>query len=326
VDLLLIMDTNTAQEQSLPTTSSNGPKPITQGGRLGKRPFFKNKNKHSGPPAKRQMATFSKTPENKLSSVYPLQHQFELATTFTGVRYVSQCFYDILSSRDGKMTQLFSANEFYYIVLLSVYYRCATITNMAKTSIIFGLSDLKNVIMDILLPDAVATYVETFGSIKLSSDAVVIPYFRGINEMQTLAGFVDPVTVIRTINQRRGESDEQPYHVHGDWNLAPQIIVNYTKAISRALKNAIDLRRVNFAEPEGRPEFLSCYEVDDHSKIRCYSLDKVDQTVCQLGATYRLRNTAVQDFGVVMEPMFGAPTIEADVFMTNHFLKSLRTT
>lgn len=319
------MDTNTAPDQSLPTTSSNGPKPITKAVTLGKRPHFKNK-KHQGPPAKRQTASFTKTPENKLSSVYPLQTQFELATSYTGVRHVTQCFYDILTSRDGKMTSFFTANEFYYIVLLSIYYRCATITNMAKTSIIFGLSDLKNVVENIMLPDAIATYVETFGSVKLSSDASIIPYFRGFEEMKILPGFVDPKTVIRDINEQRTACDETTFTVHGIWSLAPQIIVNYTMAVSRALKNAIDLRRVNFTEPEGRPEFLSCYEVDEHSKIRCYAIDKIDQLSCQLGATFRLRNTSEQDFGVKMEPMFGAPTVEAAVFLAGHFLRSLRNT
>jgi hypothetical protein len=317
------MEPNTTQEQNLPSTSSNGSTKPPAKINLGKRPFFKNKHNRNEPPVKRAVATFSKTPENKLTSTYPLQQSYELATLFTGVRYVSLCFYDLLSARDGKMTQLYTCNEFYYIILLSVYYRCAVVANTAKTTVIFGLSDLKNMIENIELPDAIATYVETFGSVKLSSSAVITPYFRGINEMQNLPGFIDPVTVIRGINQLRADNEDQPYPIFGDWSLSPQIVVKYSKASSRALKGSIEFRRVNFNEVEGRPELLCCYEVEGEN-VKCAAYDKVEQSQCQLGAAFRLHGFTSLDYGVPLVPMFGAPTVNADVILTNHFLRSLR--
>jgi hypothetical protein len=316
------MDINVA-EPVTPTTISKDPKQPNPSKPRGKRPFFKN-NKKDGPPAKRQMASFDRLPEPKLSSTYPLQMQFELATQFSGIRYVTNCFYDLLTVKDGKMTSFFTAYELYYVVLLSVYYRCATITNMAKTSIILGLSDLALVIEDLLLPDAIATYVETFGRVKMSSGATVIPYFRGIADMQLLPDFIDPVTVIRTINQNREVGHLSPYTISGDWSLSSQVIVNYTKSLARVSKNIIEFRKVNYQEKEGRVEFLSCYEVDGHTKLKCFAYDNIDHASCQLGAAMRFRHTSQPDVGVIMEPMFGASDIEADVILTNHFLKSFR--
>jgi hypothetical protein len=317
------MEPQRAEQSTPPTLSSEPKQPPT----IRKRPFFKNNNNkqnREGPPSKRQMATFSKTPETKLSSTYPLQLQFELATQFTGVRHVTNCFYDLLSVRDSKTTSYFSALEFHYIVLLSVYYRCATVANTAKTTIILGLHDLSIALKGLLLPDAVATYVETFGRFKLSSGASVVPYFRGIHDMQHLPGFVDPVTGFRTINQIREEKELPPYGAQGDWNISIQIITNYSKALARMSKGIVDFRSVNFDELEGRAEFVSCYEVDGNTRIRCYSYDNVDQAACQLGAAFRFRHCGQPDVGVNMEPMFGAPDIEYDVTLTNHFLKSFR--
>lgn len=316
------MEPQRAEQSTPPTLSSEPKQPSTQ---RGKRPFFKNNNKHKeGPPSKRQMATFSKTPETKLSSTYPLQNQFELQTQFTGVRHVTNCFYDLLSVRDSKTTSYFSALEFHYIVLLSVYYRCATVSNAAKTTIILGLHDLSIALKGLLLPDAVATYVETFGRFKLSSGATVVPYFRGIHDMQQLPGFVDPVTGLRVINQIREDKELQPYASQGDWNISIQIITNYSKALARMSKGIVDFRSVNYDELEGRAEFVSCYEVDGNTRIRCYAYDNIDQVSCQLGAAYRFRQSGQPDVGVLMEPMFGAPDVEYDVILTNHFLKSFR--
>jgi len=317
------MELQRAEQSTPPTLSSEPKQPTTL---RGKRPFFKNNNKHNreGPPSKRQMATFSKTPETKLSSTYPLQLQFELATQFTGVRYVTNCFYDLLSVRDSKTTSYFSALEFHYIVLLSIYYRCATVSNAAKTTIILGLHDLSIALKGLLLPDAIATYVETFGRFKLSSGATVVPYFRGIHDMQHLPGFVDPVTGLRTINQIREERELQPYGAQGDWSISVQLITNYSKSLARMSKGIVDFRSVNYDELEGRSEFVTCYEADGNTRIRCYAYDNIDQASCQLGAASRLRRSGQPDVGVIMEPLFGAPDAEADVILTNHFLRSFR--
>lgn len=288
-----------------------------------RKPF--RKNIKDAPPAKRMLAQFNKVPEPKISSTYILRPYFELSTSFIGVQYIANSFYNILHARDFKMTRFFTQLEFYYILLLSVYYRCALVSNNAKTSLNFELSNMKTMIKDVLLPDALATYVESFGQVKTSSDAIFIPLFRNFEDMLQLAGFINPSSLLNRVNIAREEDGLPHYASHTVWSLAPQIVVNYTQATTRALKNAIELRRVNFEEMEGRPEFLSVYEVSDGSTLSCYALDKIDHNQCQLGAAFRYRTKEqISAGGFQISPMFGAEDIEPDVRLSSHFRDSIR--
>lgn len=328
------MDISVAQEQNVSTSTASAgskPAPKQQGtfhkNNNGKRPFNRSAKAPSKqePPAKRQMATFSKKPETKISSTYLLQPYFEIATQFNGVQYIANTFYDILSCRDSKMTNLFTADEFYYIILMSVYYRCASVANAAKATIIFGFSDLKSMMEHVLLPDAIATYVETFGNVDLSNGITVLPYFRDIGEMTNLALFARPQVVLDRINLSREEADNLPYPIHGNWRLCPTIIVQYMKAVTRALKNAIELREVKYTELSGRPELLAIYSVEDNRQLQCKALDKLDQSQCQLGAAFRFRTSEMLAIvGEPLIPLYGAPNIDSDVVLTTHFSNSLR--
>jgi len=328
------MENNTSNTTELPLpkekeipTNRQPPQPIVtpqRGNKRGNKRGNPRRGNFSGLPDKRQKSEFIKQPETTLQTTYLLLSYFELATSFYGVRHVATSFYNVLRARDRKLTDLFSVDEFYYVILLSVYYRCATIANKAKGTLIFGMSDLKTATENLLLPDVIAKYIETYGMVKKSDGVTVYPYFRDIDNFDN-AGFVNPGFVLDRINEQREAMNLQPYNRRGEWSISSELIVKYMTAVSRALKNAIELRTVTYSETEGRMEFLAVYETSDNGYLRCKALDKIDLAACQLGSAYRFHHPDfIRDFGVPFVPVYGAPDIDPDIELSAHFNASLR--
>jgi hypothetical protein len=323
-ELKLANESNQSSEPSATTNKQNGLPSHPNGNR--KKSFqLKRKANFNGESGKNKLAKFSKKPETSISSVRPLDTVFEIITSFLGIRHVAQSFYEILHARDSKMTNLFSELEFAYVIQLSVYYRCARIANECKTAFLPRLSDLKTLIDGLLLPDCIATFVETFGIVKLTNGASVCPYFRNHATMTQTVGFVDLADTLRSINRERQNYDLPPLDINPDnWNINEEIVLKYARASSRALKNAIELRPVDYNNTEGRPEFLTVYEVDGRH-IKCRSFDKIDSTQCQLGACYRLRTAEMmQEGGTQFPVLFGTDNVRPDVHLNYHFIRALR--
>lgn len=266
---------------------------------------------------KRTEATFEKKSDSPVLSVYNLLPVFELQTAFLGILEISRAFYDILLAKDAKMTNLFSCDELTYTLSLCVYYRCATVANRSNTKIIFGLSYLKSMVEGLLLPDVLAQFVETFGQVKLSNGCIIAPLFDGYHHMRRQNGFVDPLTILRRM-------ELEP--THEEWALHSRPVLRYAQACSRALKNAMELRNVNYAMLEGRPELLACYSFSDDGTYNVSAIDKIDQKQAQLGAAYRIRisNYLELDVGLAIQPSLGAPNINPAMFLTQHILNALR--
>lgn len=281
--------------------------------------------KHGG---KRSKASFDKKPETKVASVRPLDNYFEINITLDGITHLAEIFYGMLRSRDSKMTALFTELEFRYVLTMSVLYRLATIANYHHSAFIGKLSDLKTLAHGLLLPDVIATYVETFGIVTLQNGAKVIPFFRGYQHVRRHMPMADLNNIVQMINMYDLEEYETQYWADpDDWGLCDAIVLKYSKACSRALKNAIELRPVKYDEYEGRPEFLSCYKsnrFDTH--VECLAIDKIDSQQCQLGASYRLRtHETLRMNGTYLPPLFGTDSVRPDVFLVNHFNKAWRT-
>lgn len=274
---------------------------------------------------KRKKPSFNEGKISKNPTCFKLSNYFELATMFTAVEAVTHVFYNMMIARDNKISNLICHDEFLYVTILSIYYRCAVVSNYAKATIIFGLSDLKTVMENILLPDVIATYVETFGVVKLSSGIEVVPYFRDIAEMSNLAGYLDIRSILRAINVTRREHNLPDYQARGEWSVSPELIVNYTSSMTRMLKNSMQLRKVNFSEMEGRPEFLTVFSVLPDGQLDCKSIDLIDLNQCQLGSAYRFRTVdLIEAHGTQFPLIYGAPAIEPKVMLANVFAEALR--
>lgn len=296
--------------------------------RTGQKRKFVSKNKPNSnyPPkhgkfnstnGKRTEAKFEKKSDSPVLSVFTLLSVFELHTAFMGVIEIARAFYNILHSRDSKMTNLFSIDDLTYTLLLSTYYRCAYVTNHSATKIIFGLSQLKSVVEGILLPDVLATFVETFGQVKLSDGSTIAPFFDSYDRMKRQPGFVDPKTIL----DRMGLQPIEP-----EWSLNAEPVLRYMQASTRALKNAMELRPVKYTELEGRPELLGNYRISEDGTYKVTALDKIDQKQAQLGAVCRFRTEHFNQFrvGIALQPRFGAPDIMPNMFLTNYIVTALR--
>lgn len=182
---------------------------------------------------------------------------------------------------------------------------------------------MKIAVDELLLPDSIAQYVETFGEVKLSNGTTVIPLFKGILD-QPDYGFLNPTIILERINRRREEDGIPPYPIVYGW-FCPRIITQYSIAVARALKNAIALRSVDNKILDGRNELLAGFIHGDHMQLECIAYDKISVTECQLGAAMRIRfPELVQEMGVPFVPVYGAPSINPESVLIAHFMRNLR--
>lgn len=284
-----------------------------------KRPFPNKRRKVALPQSheKRQKAEFNQQKDVTIVSTFLLLPVYELFTETLGINRVCRNFYNIMHARDHKLTSQVSIEAFTYTVLLSVLNRMVRIANTSKTAIILHTSDLNTITKDILLPDAIATFVETFGIVTLSNGTKVVPFFRDYPRMQLLPGFLDPLMLLH-------DMELEPEFTN--WGLHTRPVLDWQVASTRALKNMMELRTVRYDEIEGRPEFLACYHYDVNGRLSPTSIDKMDIHQCQLGAAYGIRRRSYQDlkFGLSTDPVYGAPDCERDLVLTTHFRNTLR--
>lgn len=309
------------QEQPTQNRPRQAPKrPPPQKSNRFSKPFPKKSkpNESNVKDGKNNQASFEKKADITTITTYCLLPVYELFTSTFGLPTVCKLFYNILRARDAKMTAIVSELDLTYTVLLCAIHRMITITNHFKTTIIFHSSDLRTIVKDVLLPDALATYVETLGMVTLSNGTKVIPYFRGYTEMIRTTGFLDPIELLRQM-----EPPLEPSIT--EWALNPQPVIRWMNASTRALKNAMDLRSIKYDEIEGRPEFLANGDIIE-GNLHCTAVDKIDQNQCQLGAAYRFRDSAYQleSIGLPLPTLFGASPTQLEMVLSAHFRKALR--
>jgi len=285
------------------------PPPIKK---VSKRPMRKPIPKQ---PLKRAKASFEKKPVASLTLTPPLFPNFELATSFLHVPATADVYFDMIRSKDQKILNDFTSKEFQYIVLLCVYYRCATITCEMKIRQIQDRNLLGESVNTIQLPNIVAQFVETFGSVPYLGQRV-IPYFRNYQRMITKVGFLDPRILLRQI--LNGDYDSRD--VESDWAVYHPIIEKYQKAIARALKTPLAVRTPNYGSVEGRAEFLSVYEPESQGKVSCYSIAPAEIYSCQLGCAYRFRtHDMLRMHGTFVPGLFQAAAVRPESVLRSHF-------
>lgn len=281
-------------------------------------------------------ASFEKRSSAPISTTYPTLTIYEIATSFLNVNNICEIYYSIMQNRDRKFTSCFSSSEFSYIIHLSIYLRCALITTASKTSVIFGLSDLKSLLSDILLPVPMCEYIETFGLIELTSGLKVIPYFRDLTEMCTKPGFIKTRVLYNRINadRRTAMLPEAAHRIYAGQPLddpnaliiCPDVVQRYSNAVSRAYTKAIRVRKVDYSNINGRAEFLTSFEHTADGMTNCFSLEPISIPECQLGAAYGFHfNELTSQFGEGFAFRFECARVDRDIIITNHFNSVLLT-
>lgn len=280
-----------------------------------KRPYPSKRTLNEG---KRSKASFDKKEVGKhVASTTLIYTSYDIETSFHGIRTLCETLYAILVNRDQKLSNLLTANHLIYVTLLSSIYRCLSVSSKSTTTVIRNLSYLKEAVHDLLLPDILCQYVETIGYIKLSTGATVIPFIRSYLSMKNCLDFVDPCSILAIMG--RPECDN-------DWSIDDEVILQYKRAISRFLKNAVQLRLVNFSEQEAKPEFLAVYHTLPGGRIQPEAFEQMNATQCTLGAVYQFRNSRESDNwnGLVPPVLHEATAVHLVTYVTDYILHHLK--
>lgn len=311
---------NTTEDASSKTTVTDKPTetpgssaPSKTGQR--KRPFSTTRKE----PAKRAKASFSQqNTARQIATTTPILTAYELETSYRGIFLLCNTLYSILTKRDQKISTLITAHHLQYVTLLSIIYRALLIASNSTTTMVRNLSYLKDTVQNLLLPDVLCQYIESIGYIKLSSGITVIPYIRNYTTMRNTAiDFIDPAGILTQLGIEVPDTD---------WAVEDRVILDYKQAISRVLKNALQLRKVNNTELEAKPEFLASYKSLDDGKLCPMAFESMNQAQAQLGAVYMFRSSeSYHEWDGLRPPLVHeAVSISPDHFMTDYILHLLK--
>lgn len=305
-----------------PPTSNQNPKsvlpPAPSAANKRKRPYKRPFPSNAKTDGKRAKASFDKSEVAKhVTFTSVIRTAYELDTSFRGVIDLCSIFYNILQNRDSKIANLMTAYHLQYVTLLSIIYRCCLVAQTSTTTIIRNLSYLKETVDKLLLPDVICQYVETVGYYKMSTGITVIPYIRRYNVMKEQLDFVDPVAILAMMNLPDPETD---------WSINDDVILQYKSAISRVLKNAVQLRLVNNVELEAKPEFIACYEVLPDRRIVPSAFEQMNATQCTYGAVMKFRDVRTQTEWNGIKPPVVQETkaVDGNTFITDLILHHLK--
>jgi len=265
-------------------------------------------------PEKNQIAKFAKLQNTPITFSTPILTTFELHTEFTGAVTIAGTLYDILRFRDYRLTQGFTKHEFQYVTLLATYYRCALLTNHSKSAIIHYTGLLKESVKDVFLPDVICDYIETLGHIRLSSDISVIPYFRDYPTMRRKPSFIDAFDYLTA---------EQQQEVLPHWSINDEVIVRVVQALSRALKGALNLRRVS-ESMEGHQRMIAGYEHVEFGRIVGRFPEKIDCNEGVLGTCMLFRGIGEYPDGIQVVMVHEIPPVVSETYLTEWIQKSIK--
>lgn len=304
----------TATPVSTPTDSS---KPLPKSGPKRKRPFPQKRNADPVP-SKRAKATFDKSETAKhVSFTTPIFTAYEIDTSFRGIISLCEVFYQILVNRDQRIANMIDANHFVYVTLLAAIYRSLLVSSRSTTHIVRNMSFLKETVHDLLLPDVLCQYIETIGYHKLTSEFTVIPFIRSYAYMRgDVPTFVDPAAILIAM--------DRPVPDGVDWAINDGVILEYKRAISRVLKNAVQLRCVNNSELEAKAAFGAVFR-RDNGRVIPLSFERMSAAECTLGAVYQFRDIDREEEWHGIRPLVVHETtaVVVDNYLTDHILKHL---
>lgn len=283
-----------------------------------KRPFKRPSSTPAKNTGKRVKANFDKSEVAKhVTFTSVIRTAYELDTSFRGIFDLCSIFYNILQNRDSKIANLMTAYHLQYVTLLSIIYRCCLVAQTSTTTIIRNLSYLKETVDKLLLPDVICQYVETVGYYKLSTGITVIPFIRRYGIMKEQLDFVDPVAILAMMNLPDPGTD---------WSINDDVILQYKSAISRVLKNAVQLRLVNNVELEAKPEFIACYETLPDRRVVPSAFEQMNATQCTYGAVMKFRDVETRNEWQGIRPpvVHETKAVDCNTFLTDLILHHLK--
>lgn len=313
INTVALESTNTSSKNE---TRSQPPLPTAAVNR--KRTYVRPKFQAAHSNGKRAKASFQKSEVAKhVAFTTTIRTAFELDTSFRGVLDLCSIFYNILLNRDSKIANLMTAQHLQYVTLLSIIYRCCLVASSSTTTIIRNLSYLKETVDKLLLPDVICQFVETFGYYKMSTGITVIPYIRRYNIMKEHLDFIDPCALLAQMNLPDPQTD---------WSIDDDVVIQYKNAISRFLKNAVQLRLVNNVELEAKPEFTACYDILRDGRVLPSAFEQMNATQCTYGAVMKYRDVRTQNEWLGIKPpvVHETKAVDSNTFITDLVLHHLK--
>lgn len=158
----------------------------------------------------------------------------------------------------------------------SVYYNTARIHNT---------SDLKHATKRLLLPGAIARYIESIGMTYLTPTYSVVPYVDDYRNLFSNTDMYDPLISLMVADR------EDP---HTPWSIDVEWITAYCEAIRSYTGNRLCFRAIQRDAFLGRAEMLVAYQ-NTADKLIPYTPKVLSKEVALTGAKYRFRDVDRRD-------------------------------
>lgn len=209
---------------------------------------------------------------------------FPVYTSNLGCTSLTQLVFQVIRLKDYRLATNITQLQLEYVTTISF---CNRVVQTAKTygyAFPNGASRLKEVASGIKLPAILASYIETIGSVGLSSGATIVPFAADYHQLFPDGSdmMLDPATVL--LQAGRPIPD-------GDWALDVDWILAYNAATTRSTRSGGQFRLVDNSGFVGDSKMTVSW-TGSHGipEITPLSSEKLTRSEMSLGACYRFRD------------------------------------
>lgn len=272
-----------------PTSSAmKRPHPGAKGG-------FKTKQRRFNSKTTTGQPSYQSTPLPSTIVVQPIQTFFSVHTGSKNLIKFVDLIYQVIVSRDHKMSRNLTPEHLEYVSLLSFHYRLVQVGLKAGYSFpTFSISNLKMAAESLLLPDPICKFIECIGVTRLPNGMTIVPYVPTDKEVHEHEDFVHPFSIEEMrLKFPDVEVDgelvpAEPTSEYYDGAINDDMIVDYNARTTRGFKSNVLFRRILFDNIEGRVEFSIARESNGRD-CNARSVFQMEDALAHLGATYGFR-------------------------------------
>lgn len=286
------------------------------------KPTFRHTNKRKlATPfirAKRSNPQFMKAPQPTTLSTYVIKAYFTVSCSNRGILPMVHNMYEVLKGRDSKLANAMSETMLLYVTNICFMARCAKVSSDIGSSFVNSCDELMTAAKGLFLPDFLASYIESIGTIDLHG-ATIVPYFSNLRDMRESSIFLSPSTILTNANR---DLPNNPWLIDSNW------LLEYQASIARALKGNLSFRRISWSDNSGKTPFLCSYDWNDDDMIGFCPMAALESDV-KLGAMckYRFENGRNEWIGAdnaILYPLTSTKGFNPDFEMYTLILQNLQ--
>jgi hypothetical protein len=309
-----VVTTALANPNAPPNSSTQPPKAKGFGKQHRKFPYSKNRPNSSGNPGRHGGVSYAKATAESIYMNTPLRTVFPIFTTMRGVSRLSELTHSVLAAKDKRLTM--TSNMIKYVTTLAALAKanlCAMENSIALPE---DLSALKQATKGLYLPDVIARYVETFGTVDLNGIKVA-PMVGTATQFKTWNGF-SPKSFL---------TEEECMDIRTCWEINVNVVLNWGDVAGRAQRSGLNFRLVDYAE-KGTEELLSSFSATAEGSsylLEPFTPTKTITATAKLGAAYRFREEGGEwpgKYSLTVTGLFHSPSFLEDTFLQERILDS----